>query len=76
MPSLPSVSGRRAIRAFERAGFTVVRVRGSHYIMKRPGHPKVITVPVHGNTPIKAGTLRGLIADSGLTVEEFIALLA
>jgi predicted RNA binding protein YcfA (HicA-like mRNA interferase family) len=71
MSSLPSVSGRDAIRAFERLGFVVDRVTGSHHILKKSGHPAALSVPVHGNKSLKRGTLRALIADAGVTVEEF-----
>lgn len=59
------------MRAFERAGFALVRISGSHHIMKRDGHPFLLSVPVHGSDPVKRGTLRSLIRDAGLTVEEF-----
>ena len=72
MSSLPSISGREAVRAFEKAGFVIRRQRGSNIMMSRPGSP-TISVPNHRT--IKAGTLLGLIKQAGLTVEEFIALL-
>ncbi len=75
MPKLPRVSGADAVRAFEKAGFKVDRIKGSHHIMKRDGHPHLLSVPVHGNKSLPSGTLRSLIGDSGLTVEEFVALL-
>jgi predicted RNA binding protein YcfA (HicA-like mRNA interferase family) len=75
MPKLPSVTGQEAIAAFEKAGFVVDRVSGSHHIMRRDGHPFVLTVPVHGNRNLKRGTLRSLIRAAGLTVEQFIELL-
>lgn len=72
---LPIISGRDAIRAFERAGFTVLKGRGkgSHTVMSRAGHPALLTVPDH-NT-LKRGTLRALIRLADLTVDEFVALL-
>ncbi len=73
MSKLPSISGRQAIRAFERAGFSVVRTSGSHLIMKKSGHPYLISVPNHKT--LKPGTLAGLIRSSDLTVEEFISLM-
>jgi predicted RNA binding protein YcfA (HicA-like mRNA interferase family) len=72
MPSLPSISGREAVRTFEKAGFVVRRQRGSHIIMRKPGASS-ISVPNHRT--VKAGTLHDLIRQAGLTVEEFIALL-
>lgn len=63
------------IRAFERAGFSMARVSGSHHIMKRDGHPNNVSVPVHGNKPLKVGTLRGIISSAGMTVEEFLKFI-
>jgi predicted RNA binding protein YcfA (HicA-like mRNA interferase family) len=75
MASLPCVTGNDAIRAFEKLGFVVVRVRSSHHIMKKDGHRNVLTVPVHGNATLKPGTLRSLIRAAGITVEKFCELL-
>ena len=73
MPKLPSVSGGEVVRALERAGFEVRRQRGSHVVMRKGG--RVVVVPVHGSRAVKRGTLRGIIRDAGLSVEEFVALL-
>jgi predicted RNA binding protein YcfA (HicA-like mRNA interferase family) len=43
------------------------RIRGSHHIFSQAGNPTILTVPVHGNKALKAGTLRRLLRDSGLT---------
>ena len=75
MAKLPSVTGSEAIRAFGKAGFAVVRIAGSHHVMKKEGHPNVLSVPLHGHDPIKRGTLRSLIKAAALTVDEFIGLL-
>ena len=73
MASLPSVSGERAVRAFQRAGWIKDRQHGSHLIMIKPGHPASLSVPQHRE--LAPGTLRALIKASGLSVAEFIALL-
>ena len=75
MPELPSVPGKAVIAAFGKIGFELDRVRGSHHVLKKDGHLFVLTVPVHGNEPIKKGTLRRLIRDAGITKEEFCKLL-
>jgi predicted RNA binding protein YcfA (HicA-like mRNA interferase family) len=75
MAKLPAVTGGEAIAAFAKAGFATDRVSSSHHILKRPGHPNTLSVPVHGSKTLKRGTLRSLIRDSGLSVEEFLALL-
>jgi predicted RNA binding protein YcfA (HicA-like mRNA interferase family) len=76
MGSLPTVSGRRAVAALKSAGFAVERIVGSHHIMELPGDAsRTVTVPVHGNRDLKPGTLRSIIRQAGLTVDEFVALL-
>lgn len=75
MSKLPAVTGREAIRAFQSVGFEVARIEGSHHILKRTGHPFVLSVPIHGKKPLKRGTLRRLIRDAGLSVDGFAAML-
>jgi predicted RNA binding protein YcfA (HicA-like mRNA interferase family) len=73
MSKLPSASGAQAIRAFSKAGFQPARQRGSHVVLKKDGYPLLLSVPLHAE--LKKGTLRALIADSGLTVAQFCANL-
>jgi predicted RNA binding protein YcfA (HicA-like mRNA interferase family) len=76
MPRLPVVDGRSVIRALERAGFHVIRTKGSHHFLRRDGAAiRSVTVPVHRNRDLPPGTLRAVIDQAGLSVEAFIALL-
>lgn len=70
---LPVVSGERLVRALERKGWTQVRQRGSHVRLKHPDHANALTVPLHRE--LKRGTLRGILADAGLSAEELGRLL-
>ena len=70
MPSLPILSGRETVRAFEQLGWQVARKRGSHIIMVRDGSIASLSVPDHRE--VARGTLRSLIRSAGLTVEEFV----
>jgi predicted RNA binding protein YcfA (HicA-like mRNA interferase family) len=74
MPKLPRITGREAVDAFCRAGYTVDRVKGSHSILKRPGSNR-LTIPVHAGKTVGAGLLLSQIAAAGLTTDEFLALL-
>lgn len=65
------VTGFQAVRALQRLGYELLRQSGSHVILRRAG--RTVVVPMH--RPIKPGTLRGLIEQAGLTVEEFTAKL-
>lgn len=71
---LHNLRPERVVRAFERAGWTVERQRGSHVHLSRPGDPNLLSVPVHRGKPIKAGLLRKLLALAGLSPEEFLVL--
>ena len=72
MPEMPILSGREVVRAFAQDGWQMVRQRGSHMILVKPGHLATLSVPDHRE--IAKGTLRSLIRSSGLTVAEFIGL--
>ena len=74
MPAVPSVSGERVVRALEKAGFAVARITGSHHIMRHPDG-RGTTVPVHPGRDIAKGTLRGILADAHMTIEELRRLL-
>jgi predicted RNA binding protein YcfA (HicA-like mRNA interferase family) len=72
MPPLPILSGRDVVKAFAKNGWQMVRQRGSHMVLVKPGFMATLSVPDHRE--IAKGTLRSLIRSSGLTVEEFTAL--
>jgi predicted RNA binding protein YcfA (HicA-like mRNA interferase family) len=75
MAKLPrDVSGDKARRAFERAGWIFERQSGSHMLLCHPERSLVnLLIPRH--KALKPGILRSLIRDAGLSVEEFIELL-
>ena len=74
MAKLPIVSGATAVRAFKRIGYEVDHQTGSHIIMRRHDPPyRRLTVPNHDS--LAKGTLRALIREAGLTVDEFVDLL-
>ncbi len=74
MAKLPSdLSGREVRGALERGGFVFRRQRGSHMVLRRDEPPARVVVPDHRR--IRKGTLRTILHDAGLTVEEFLQLL-
>ncbi len=70
MPALPVLSGRKAVRVFEKLGWEVARQRGSHIILVKEGEIATLSVPDHKE--IAKGTLRSLIRSAGITVEAFV----
>jgi predicted RNA binding protein YcfA (HicA-like mRNA interferase family) len=75
LSKVPSLNYPEVISAFERAGWAVVRQRGSHIRMQRTSDEGVqkITVPAH--RPIKRSTLAKLLKDARLPLADFIAHL-
>ena len=75
MPKLPGLSGADVIRALERLGFVQVRQRGSHVVLRRqtPGGAVGCVVPLHRE--LASGTLRGVLKQAGVTLEEFLETL-
>ena len=70
MPKLPGVSHRAAIRAFQKAGFRIVR-QGRHVVMS--DGQRILAIPRHD--PVNAITMAGIVRDAGLTLEQFKELL-
>lgn len=73
MSGLPRVSGREAVAALTKVGFKVRRQKGSHIILRRDQPFGQTVVPDHPE--LDRGTLRAIIRQSGLSVEQFVDLL-
>ena len=73
-PRLPSVTARKVIRVLEAIGFERIRQSGSHATFRHPDGRWTI-ISIHPGKTIPRGTLRKILRDAGLTVEEFIELL-
>jgi len=74
MTKLPVVSGKDAVKALMKIGYDVDHQRGSHIVLRQNASPfRRITIPNHKE--ISKGTLRTIIREAGLTVEEFSELL-
>lgn len=71
MGKLPVLSGTEVIKALEALGFTQVRHRGSHVVLRRGAAGTV--VPLH--RPVKTGTLAGILRQAGLSHDEFLGAL-
>jgi predicted RNA binding protein YcfA (HicA-like mRNA interferase family) len=71
--SLTRISGREAVAVFRRLGYEVDRQKGSHIVLRQSQPPhRRLTVPDHRERA--KGTLRSLMREAGVSVEEFVAL--
>lgn len=73
MSKLPRISGRECVKALGKIGFYLKRQEGSHIILRRNDPFVQIVVPDHKE--LDRGTLRAIIRQAGLGVEEFVKLL-
>ena len=73
MGELSNISGKDAVKVFERAGWNVRGQVGSHIMMTKDGVRANLSVPRHKE--LSVGTLRKLIRVAGLAVDQFLELL-
>jgi len=66
LPNLPGINHSKAVRAFQKAGFRIVR-QGKHIVMTNG--ERIITIP--RANPINSFTMAGIIKDAGLNIQEF-----
>lgn len=73
MSKLPQISGRECLKALGKIDFYLKRQQGSHIIVRRDEPFAQVVVPDHRQ--LAPGTLRAIIQNAGITVEEFLILL-
>ncbi|PMB17321.1 type II toxin-antitoxin system HicA family toxin [Fischerella thermalis] len=73
MSKLPSISGKECIKVLEKIGFYQKLRESSHIILRRDEPFAQVVVPDHQE--LAKGTLRAIIRDADLSVEEFVSLL-
>lgn len=70
MPApVPAVPGIKVVRALQRAGFKVVRISGSHHVMRHPDG-RTVPVPVHPGRDMPKGTRRNTLVIIGMEADE------
>lgn len=73
MGKLGNISGKDAAKAFDKAGWISLGQVGSHLVMVKPGIRVNLSIPQHKE--LSVGTLRALIRNAGMTVDEFLEFL-
>lgn len=73
MSKLPIISGKECIKALKKLGFEITRQRGSHVVLTKENLKFTVIVPNHKQ--LDRGTLRAIIRQVDLTVDEFVRLL-
>jgi predicted RNA binding protein YcfA (HicA-like mRNA interferase family) len=70
MPRLPRLRGREVLAALRHAGFTVLRVKGSHHFLQHPDGRRTV-VPIHSGETIGPGLFNKILKDVEVELEEF-----
>ena len=73
MGKLSNIAGKEAAKAFQKTGWQLAGQVGSHLVLTKPGVRVNLSIPQHKE--LSVGTLRALIRNAGLTVDEFLDLL-
>lgn len=69
MSKLPVVKALDLIKYLNKKGFVCIHVKGSHHIFR--SNDRHTTVPVHGNSEIGKGLLKAILAEAGISMDEF-----
>jgi predicted RNA binding protein YcfA (HicA-like mRNA interferase family) len=75
LSKVPSLNYGAILAALQRAGFVVVRQRGSHIRLQKRLPDKLIKLTVPAHRPVKRSTLSRILKDAQLTVEEFLSIV-
>ena len=75
MSRVPSLKAPEVLRALQRGGFLVHHVKGSHHYLRHPDKPGVQVAIFHHRKELPPGTIRRIVRDADLTIEEFLELL-
>ena len=75
MPKLPVLSGKEVIKALSKIGFEHVRTKGSHAILNKQTEKGKVTIPVPLHKELAKGTLKSIMNQAELGLEELLELL-
>ena len=75
-PKGPSLTGKQIEKAILKAGWYLHHSRGSHFYYRNTDYPgRQITIPIHSGEIVPRGTLRSIIEQANLNVDEFNKLI-
>ena len=75
MSKLPRITGKEAISALKKANFIEVRVRGSHCYLYHEEKDKIVTIPVHRGKILAPKTLKSILNQANISIDECRKLL-
>lgn len=67
---MKTISGKKLCKLVKDRGWELKRINGSHHIFAKVGKDARISIPVHGNKPLKLGLQRHLMKVAGIDEAE------
>lgn len=74
-PRLPRVSGKDVVAALVRMKYKITHIRGSHHYLEPPGGGQLVCIPVHSSKVLLPKTLKSILDQAGLTIDDLIEFL-
>ena len=74
MAKAPSLTGKEIIRTLRKAGFGVIRIKGSHHFLQHPDG-RCTTIPVHSKEIIGSGLFHKILSDCEISLSDFQKLM-
>jgi len=74
LPKIRPLSSHKLIKILQKAGFKIIRQKGSHVIMMNDKNIRIV-IPVHPGKDVKPGLIRAIIKEAGLSRQDFLKLL-
>jgi len=75
MPKLPILSGSDVVKVLSKMGYSHMRTRGSHAIMKKQTAERSTTIPVPLHKELAKGTLKSIMNQAGLSLDDLLRLV-
>ncbi len=72
MPKLTNISGKDAVKAFLKFGYTHVHTSGDHAILQKPDFP-TLSIPLHKE--VAQFLLKAQVKKAGIKIEDYIKAL-
>lgn len=74
MPKLPVIKSNQLVKILNKIGFFEFHCVGSHKQFKHPDGRRT-TIAVHSGRDVPTGTLRAILNEINISVEEFIKIV-
>ena len=69
---MKQLSGKDFAKIIEKKGWVLCRIQGSHHIYTKEGRREILSIPIHGNEPLKIGLIKHFMKIAGLDENDIV----